>query len=130
MSTMTDTETYNGWKNRETWAFNLHWQNDQGMYNVTLEEARRYIEETYGKAHHLIHDADERRGAYYGAAERIIEFWQEQMEEAEDEGMTLDSTLRGFRSDVGSWWRIDVRETAAALAESLDAEEVDADTDE
>lgn len=35
-------ETYQGWANRETWAFNLHWSNDQGFYNETLEQAQDY----------------------------------------------------------------------------------------
>ena len=37
-------ESYNGWANRETWAFNLHWQNDQGFYLWVLESASEVIE--------------------------------------------------------------------------------------
>lgn len=37
-------EEYNGYANRETWAFNLHWQNDQGLYTWVLESAQGVID--------------------------------------------------------------------------------------
>lgn len=33
-------EKYNGWTNRETWAFNLWITNTEGDYNYWLEEAK------------------------------------------------------------------------------------------
>jgi hypothetical protein len=33
---MTD-ETYNGWKNYPTWCVNLWLENDQGLYETTVE---------------------------------------------------------------------------------------------
>ena len=115
-------DTYNGWKNRETWAFCLHVNNDQGLYNETLALARGYIEETYGKAGYLIHDEDERRAAYYGAAEHVARHWENTVEELEDEGQEVPSVLRAMRNEVGSWWRIDYRDVAENLREADAAE--------
>ena len=37
---MTDTQTYQGWKNYETWAVALWLNNDQGTYNLVRDMAR------------------------------------------------------------------------------------------
>lgn len=42
---MSETKTYNGWTNYETWAVNLWLQNDQGTANYWRDEARRHCEE-------------------------------------------------------------------------------------
>lgn len=34
-------DEYNGWPNRETWAVNMHWGNDQGLYESMTELIRR-----------------------------------------------------------------------------------------
>lgn len=48
------TQTYNGWTNRETWLGNLWLNNDEGFYNLfcrairennTVHETAQYIEE-------------------------------------------------------------------------------------
>lgn len=36
---MSSTETYNGWKNYETWAVALHLDNDEGTYTMVRERA-------------------------------------------------------------------------------------------
>jgi hypothetical protein len=41
MSTMTEDQTYNGWKNYPTWAINLWLSNDEGIYNETREIVER-----------------------------------------------------------------------------------------
>jgi hypothetical protein len=37
MSNETNTEEYNGWVNRETWATVMHLSNDEGLYDKCLE---------------------------------------------------------------------------------------------
>ena len=113
MSSMTDTETYNGWKNRETWAFNLHWQNDQGLYSVTLDEAREWM-----KDYPLIAEADQ-TGSHLGEA--VVTYWRDVIDSYGGEfGTGLPVVLAMMRDEVGSWWRIDYAEVGAAVRESLD----------
>lgn len=105
MTSMTDNETYNGWKNRETWAFNLHWQNDQGFYNWVLEYART-LPGAYTDA----------EGSAYRLGEQVVNMVTEELAELSPELWEL------LREDVGSFWRIDYAEVGAAVRESLDNE--------
>src|SRR5690349_15599004 len=103
MDSMTDSETYNGYANRETWAFNLHWQNDQGLYSFVLEDAGDYV-----RYHPSVSDN--------GLGEHVVEYVRSELPD-------LSSELwENMREDVGSWWRIDYREVGEAVRESLDAE--------
>lgn len=104
---MTD-EKYQGWANRETWAFNLHWSNDQGLYNMLLEDAREFV-------------AGEDRSGYEGNAfarrvgEHVIEWLEEQL----DSGVFGDDTERMLRKEIGSFWRVDEVEVGDSVLESL-----------
>ena len=108
MSSMTQDETYNGYANRETWAFNLHWQNDQGFYNWVLESAREVIA---GAIYPPVSDT------YLG--ERVVGIVRDELEELSPELWEL------LREDVGSFWRIDYAEVGAAVRESLEIETPD-----
>lgn len=111
MSTMTNDETYNGYANRETWAFNLHWQNDQGMYERTLEDARNHLEYTSP-------DASDRE-----LGEVAVNLWRDTIDTWIDEhGSAIPDGLLKMDREVGSWWRIDYAEVGAAVRESLGAE--------
>ena len=109
MVTVTD-DTYNGYANRETWAFNLHWQNDQGLYNETLSVGEQLIEDNEMPS-------DSALGEY------VVTYWHDLIRDyAEQVGGPLPEGLAMFRDEVGSWWRIDYAEVGAAVRESLDAE--------
>ncbi|HET6917237.1 MAG TPA: hypothetical protein VFH56_14180 [Acidimicrobiales bacterium] len=108
---MTD-ETCNGYANRETWAFNLHWQNDQGLYRQTLEEARQII-----KQDSIYSTPGDRE-----LGERIVNYWRDVFDGYDADGTPMTQTLRMFEREVGSWWRINYAEVGAAVRESLDAE--------
>lgn len=97
---MTD-ETYNGYANRETWAFNLHWQNDQGLYNETLDYARGQ-------------DPSDLSDTLLGSM--VVEYWVEWLAEYDPNLWEL------MRTDVGSFWRINHAEVGAAVRESLENE--------
>jgi hypothetical protein len=119
MEDMSTDETYEGWKNRETWAFNLHWSNDQGLYNDTLEQARAYLTETYGDDWASMRE-DEMLGAFWGVGEHVIKYWRDFINDYEEDfGAELPDGLKMFRDEVGSWWRVDEAETGAAVRESL-----------
>lgn len=106
MNTMTDSETYNGYANRETWAFNLHWSNDEGLYLETLRVADTDMEMTD-----------------YELGEFVVGYWREFIDGyAEETGTPLPEGLKMFDREVGSWWRIDYAEVGASVRESLDAE--------
>lgn len=104
-------ESYNGYANHETWAFNLHWQNDQGLYSETLEEARRYFSAVNDEAED------------YEVGKNIVGYWREYIDNWIEETSTpLPGVLDTFDREVGSWWRIDCVEVGAAVRESLNAE--------
>lgn len=110
MSTMSDNETYNGYANRETWAFNLHWQNDRGLYSETLAYAGEWISEHETRSNTQIGEA-------------VVSYWRELITEwREDRGTELPEGLEMMCDEVGSWWRIDYAEVGEAVRESLEAE--------
>jgi hypothetical protein len=112
MSSMTQDETYNGYANRETWAFNLHWQNDQGFYNWVLESAREVI-----AGYFIASDDPAFHDSYLG--EKVVGIVREELADMSPELWEL------LREDVGSFWRIDYAEVGAAVRESLEVETPD-----
>lgn len=103
-------ETYQGWKNRETWAFHLHWSNDQGLYNQVLEWA-----------HDITGSEDEdTRVSDPALGGQIIQRMRDMFSEWADEfGSELPKELAMMRDEVGSWWRVDEAETGASVRESM-----------
>jgi hypothetical protein len=108
---MADDE-YNGWANRETWAFNLHWSNDEGFDTWVRDTARDYLTETYGEEYASL-PPDEALDAQYGVGEAVIRRVTEELAELSPDLWEL------MREDVGSFWRIDIAETGRNVWESL-----------
>lgn len=108
-------ESFNGYANRETWAFNLHWQNDQGLYLDVLEYARQALAE-----------AEEPEGVSDRAlGELVVEYLDERTSVpywADEVGVSMPELFWLMRDDVGSFWRVDPAEVGAVVRESLDAE--------
>jgi hypothetical protein len=106
-------ETYEGWKNHETWAFNLHWQNDQGLYEMTREFASQWLgsNNAEGQPSELVN---------FRLGEAVVEYWRDFLDTYTEEfGTAMPDGLQMFQKEVGSWWRVDEAETGAAVMESL-----------
>jgi len=105
---MSNNDTYNGWANRETWAFWLHVGNDEGLYESVREWAQGWIDAQNADAQDDY--ADSSLGAY--VAESVHEYLLETQPHSDHARMVLN--------EVGSWWRINHAEIGAAVREDLD----------
>lgn len=107
-------DTYNGWKNRETWAIQLHLSNNEGDYRAMCERAEEIVREremVTATGRTLV-----------GTMADYIKEWTEEVFSSvldvepgifDDNGMTFStSEARMFVADVGSWWRADFYEIA------------------
>ena len=86
-------EEYNGWANRETWAFVLHCDNTIGtefLSETFIEEMQRYEMTDYGWGEFIV--------------DIVQEMWHND---------PSADWVRLMRDDVGSVWRIDLREIGA-----------------
>ena len=103
---MTD-DTFNGWSSRETWAFVLHIDNDQGLQEWARELTEELVECHGTTAFNLV-------------GERIVAGVEYLVHEMLLEGSPLaaESALMILR-DVGSFWRIDLSEVGEAMIEAV-----------
>jgi len=105
--TNTPDDTYNGWRNRETWAAALHLSNDERLYLECVEMCRD--------------------GAARGA-DRIERFVTANVETAlnPEPGDPIVGLqwVRSMISDVGSFWRVDWRAVAESFVEDVEAQPV------
>ena len=100
-------EEYNGWKNRETWAIQLHLSNNEGDYEAMSPSADQFVREQadYGD--------DPTGRTAVGLMADYIQAWTEQVYEQVLDGETIPTPeARMFVADVGSWWRADFYEIA------------------
>jgi len=113
-------EDYNGWVNRETWCFNLHLRNDEGLYNMARDAAQGGMDKA--RQSWPVSDVTglELRPELF-VGEAIMDMMQELYGIAIEEHNV--AALVMF-SDIGSLWRVDLREVGSAWVEDL--EEVDA----
>jgi hypothetical protein len=104
-------EDYNGWTNRETWAFNLHFGYDEGLAetvnDVYTENLKRLIAEQPDW------DADWCAGAAMQYAGDAVEEWYDELR---DEYAQNECPFEVF-FEIGSAWRINWREIASNFVE-------------
>lgn len=99
---MTDPTEFNGWTNRETWAANLHIDNEQELY----EKAREYAKKELKR-----HEGEEEINPYHLG--EILKGW------IEDDLLTFKNLQGNFAlwlmlTDIGSLYRVNWREIASA----------------
>lgn len=87
-------EEYNGWANRETWAFVLHCDNTIGT---------EFLSESFINHMTTEHDVSD-----YALGQFVIDIVESMWDE-----FRSDDWVRLMRDDVGSVWRIDLREIGA-----------------
>lgn len=109
-------ETYNGWKNRETWALMLHINNDQGLQETFHQAMRESIGEDGDNM--FIH-AD----AMKDTAER----WMTVSGYLDEIGDMPSLGLIRVIEDIGSLWRVDWDEVAKHIFDDVDGHEIIAD---
>ena len=93
-----ETQDYNGWTNRETWATALHIDNDQGLLETALD---------YAKQEREGHDEGEEINSYYLA--ETLEGWFDDMA---GDFTELSAGVYYMLRDIGSLYRVNWRELA------------------
>lgn len=121
-------DEYNGWKNRETWAYALYLGNEQGMYEEIREKMRTAIKDSItGKGayfHPIGHPekAEMSRTELIGVTAEALKDYLDELKEIEEETIPQQNKqLHNMLDDIGSDWRIDFFEIAEnEFGESID----------
>jgi hypothetical protein len=117
--TMTETnDRHNGWTNRETWAFMLYVDNDEGLYS----SARECVHTAAAGAEWGpdMPDDDEMRTAFvHTTAADALRNWAESLFTrsgyADEYGDEWPSALADAAADIGSLWRVNWYECIDAM---------------
>ena len=112
---MTNSDEYNGWTNRETWALNLWLSNDQGLYEMTQERVRDAM------ASHIRTDDPDKWTVLLrqrAAGEAVKELWDELTDL--DEGLLPADEILRMVKDVWADYRVDWDEIGRHWLEDLD----------
>lgn len=114
-------EEYNGWANRETWAVMLWLDNEQPTYERTREIAREAVSDpdypTWASEPEDVERLDANK-----IGEAIRGYVDELFDPDEYAGLEVEQYPHGFRSDVGSLWRVDWDEIGRNLLAEIKAE--------
>lgn len=109
-----ETQEYNGWTNRETWATMLHIDNDEVLLETALDYARTALEE-----HRNDDPTDPQAGESFAlyCLQDTVKTW------IEDDLLTLENIsgnhgLWLMLTDIGSLYRVNWREIAESLLQN------------
>lgn len=97
-----ETQDYNGWTNRETWATMLHIDNDMFLLDTALDYAQQQLEET---------ESEDKAIRYLAES---VQSW------LENDLLTLENVAGNeglwlMLTDIGSLYRVNWREIAESL---------------
>ena len=109
---MNNSDEYNGWTNRETWAASLHLDNDENTYTMAREWAGEIATGT-ALAHARVRLADTLREFFEDRASAVTH----------DPGNAVEWD-RMMVADVGSLWRVDWYEIADGIYDEYPAGEL------
>ena len=101
---MNNSDEYNGWVNRETWATALHLSNDEGLYRECVE----LVANEMAHGHSMV-------AAGEAIAEFVSEFVQDPVFHTDTE--VAPHWARLMASDVGSFYRVDWTDVAESFNE-------------
>jgi len=101
-----DNERYNGWTNRETWAFMLHIGNDEALYQEVYGRAEQLIEEAEATKYLTAQEEAERQ------IEDMLRDWYDGVQDNTFKNRDGRGNVPLMVQDVGSEWRINYRECA------------------
>lgn len=105
-------EEFNGWKTRETWAYALWLNNDQGICEMVEEMAKEaYAEAVVTEDKYLTTE----ELARFNMSEKLKEYLEMLRDEIAPESKEVQMML----DDIGSSWRIDFREVAEHKIDDL-----------
>jgi hypothetical protein len=111
-------DEYNGWRNRETWAFVLHIDNDSYHHARAIGEAHRIVREAELDKLPNPEVQELMVGAKMWLGRHFVDAFYEFADEVPESEPT------GMREDVGSVWRIDHADIGEWLWELYNTTEV------
>ena len=118
----TETDKYNGWTNRETWAVSLHLGNDEGLYNWTNERIAEVCTD--------LGEGGETSAIYQaGRVADMLSDFLDELTDPEEGLVTCEQALTLLR-DIGSLYRVDWYEIADSWIGDLCTGRLDTDADE
>tara|TARA_R100000789_G_C2889448_1_gene117007 strand:+ start:135 stop:500 length:366 start_codon:yes stop_codon:yes gene_type:complete len=96
--------SYNGWKNRETWAVKLHLDNDQGLYN-DYHDLYKEVSKEEPTSEVLTPDKE----ALYKYSDQLKQWVSDILRPSywRECGMDMPRWAELMNEDVGSLWRVD-----------------------
>ena len=98
-----NTDEFNGWANRETWALWMHANNTESLYVMLVDFVNAY------RAADLDAMTDPRLG------EEVTDWLNANLD-----NYLSPADAKMMRDEVGSWWRIDYAEIGAAAREMFE----------